>query len=681
MVGQQRMRLCLLVRAGKPLAITVKVKLMNQPSSYTPIHPAEIEWRDDQPYSPVYDDIYFSRAGGAEETAYVFLQHNGLPARWQGRERFVIAETGFGTGLNFLVTAAAWLETAAPGAVLYFLSAERHPLNKHDLQRIQANWPEFAALSQELQENYPEPVAGFHRRELCGGRVVLQLMYGDAGAQYSLLRASVDAWYLDGFAPGRNPAMWSAVLFTEMARLSHAGTTLATYTAAGMVRRGLAAAGFEMIKVPGFAGKREMIYGRFAGPMGHDDAQPWFAVPAPHNGECVAVVVGAGLAGAAMAYELTRRGWQVTLVERHQGPAQEASGNPAGVVLPRLTADMDAEGRLYLGCFLAMVARLERGLTPGEEIGWRSSGVVQQASERDQQRVVALDLPASVVQRVDAAQASDLSGVGQGQGGLYFPSAGWLSPPGLCRALLMAAGERLTRRFHRHALRLERRGERWHVIDHAGGDIAEAPVVVLANGYRATTLAQAEGLPLQRVRGQLSYLPVSERSEGLRLPVCYDGYILPVCEGMHVVGASYDSHGFDEHLRVEDEKQMLTNLSRAMPALVPTISSPPAGRVASRTTSHDHLPVVGPLPDQAFYRAHYAALKHGKPARLFPPAHYHPGLYISSGHGSRGLVSCLPAAALLAAQIAGEPWPIPQDQVLRLHPARFLVRTLRRGEI
>lgn len=650
-------------------------------TGHAPITPAVLEWRDGLPYSPTFDDIYFSRAGGVEETHYVFLHHNGLPERWRGCRRFVIGETGFGSGLNFLVTVAAWLDTAPADATLYYLSCEKHPLTRHDLQRALACWPAYAAVAEALLTAYHELVPGYHRRELFGGRVVLQLMLGEAQVQLAQLQARVDAWYLDGFAPGRNPAMWSAPLFAELARLSHPGTCFATYTAAGAVRRGLQQAGFAVSKAAGFGAKRELLQGRFVGPSGlAASTTPWFAPPAAQSGPGRVAVIGAGLAGASVAWAMARRGWQVSLIEQHAAPAQAASGNPAGVVLPRLTADMDAEGQLYLSCFLAMTAQLAEWQPRSPAIGWRGDGVLQLADARERVRLAALGLPAGVLQCVDAEQASALAGVVLGQGGLFYPHAGWLSPPRLCEAMIATAAESITPCYHRLALSLHNDHGVWRVLEAGQGCLAEAEVVVLANGYQVTDFAQAEGLPLQRVRGQLSYLTQTAVSRSLRLPLCYDGYLLPARDGQHVVGATYDSQDLGEALRAVDQQQILTHLAGAVPSLLPEGPLPLAGRVAFRTTSLDHLPVVGPLPDQAWYRQHYSGLKHGKPARSFPDAQYHPGLYITSGHGSRGLVTCLPTAQWLAALITGEPWPMPSGLIERLHPARFLVRALRRGQ-
>lgn len=225
------------------------------------IEPAALVWRGDEPFSRAYDDIYFTSGAGLEESRYVFLRHNGLPGRWRGREVFTIAETGFGTGLNFLLTWQAWRECADASQRLDYLSVERHPLSRDDLARALALWPQLRELSAALLAQYPPPRGGAHRLEFDEGRVCLTLLFGDVARMLPPLRAAVDAWFLDGFDPAKNPRMWSREVYEQMARLCAEGGTFATFTAAGVVRRGLQAAGFTVLKAKGFGAKREMLHG------------------------------------------------------------------------------------------------------------------------------------------------------------------------------------------------------------------------------------------------------------------------------------------------------------------------------------------------------------------------------------------------------------------------------------
>ncbi len=231
-----------------------------------PLVPARLELAPDgTPVSERYGDVYHSVAGGHAQARHVFLGGNGLPARWRGLASFTLFETGFGLGLNFMATWLAWRHDPQRSASLEFISVEKHPFSAADLARAHLAWPEFEPLSTALCAAWPELIPGGHSISLDEGRVVLRLLFGDACEIMASLDASVDAIYLDGFSPAKNPELWSPVVCRLLARLAHPGTTLATWSVAGSVRRALAGAGFAVARCPGFAGKRQMLSGRYVG--------------------------------------------------------------------------------------------------------------------------------------------------------------------------------------------------------------------------------------------------------------------------------------------------------------------------------------------------------------------------------------------------------------------------------
>jgi tRNA 5-methylaminomethyl-2-thiouridine biosynthesis bifunctional protein len=217
---------------------------------------------DGTPFSLIYGDIYHSAAGGHAQARHVFLAGNELPDRWRDRDSFVILETGFGLGLNFLATWLAWRDDPRRCRTLRFVSFEKHPFAAEDLAIAHAAWPEFTELSALLRARWPAPVAGQHRIELDDGKLVLQLILGDALEALPRLDDAIDVFYLDGFSPARNPDLWSPLVCRNLARLAKPGATLATWSVAGRVRRALSEAGFAVEKRPGFAGKRQMLTGR-----------------------------------------------------------------------------------------------------------------------------------------------------------------------------------------------------------------------------------------------------------------------------------------------------------------------------------------------------------------------------------------------------------------------------------
>ncbi|MAI62100.1 MAG: hypothetical protein CBB87_06360 [Micavibrio sp. TMED27] len=217
------------------------------------------------PRSKEFDDVYFSVENGLAETRYVFLKGNDLPNAWSGRDRFVIAETGFGTGLNFLAAWKMFEDTAEDGQELDFISVEKFPLDRQEIALYLQRWgDEFDGYLERMLEIYPALIPGFHRLNL-NDHVRLTLIVDDVNYAFSHIDAKVDAWFLDGFKPSTNPDMWSETVFENMARLSNIGSSFATFTAAGAVRRGLKSVGFDVEKVPGFGSKRDMSVGRYTG--------------------------------------------------------------------------------------------------------------------------------------------------------------------------------------------------------------------------------------------------------------------------------------------------------------------------------------------------------------------------------------------------------------------------------
>ena len=372
--------------------------------------------RDGAPYSDAFDDIYYSRADGLDETRYVFLAGNDLAARLPRASRFCIGETGFGTGLNFLAAWQLWERLAPADASLEFISAEKFPLDPATIRDAMAVFPELAPYTAQLLGYYPPRIPGFHRLALADGRIRLTLLFGDAAAAFGKLEAGVDAWFLDGFAPARNTAMWSDDLFRQLARLSKRGTTLATFTAAGQVRRSLEAAGFSITKRAGYAGKREMITARLDSPGTYPSDAPWFDLPhTPPNTAVHAIVIGAGIAGCSVAHALGARGATVRLIERAPQIATAASGNPAGLLMPKLTADQSLSSRFYTEAYRHTLQLLQQLTARGHRPRWNACGVLQlgfhDKVQRSHARVAERALPEEFVRVVEADEATALAGV------------------------------------------------------------------------------------------------------------------------------------------------------------------------------------------------------------------------------------------------------------------------------
>jgi tRNA 5-methylaminomethyl-2-thiouridine biosynthesis bifunctional protein len=584
-----------------------------------PLVPARLALAaDGTPTSPEFGDVYHSAWGGLGQARHVFLAGNGLPGRWRGRRRFTILETGFGLGVNFLATWQAWRDDPHRCERLHFVSAEKHPFSAFDLASFYKRFPELKNESQTLVDQWPLLVPGVHRLDF--GGVVLTLLFADIGAVRELDLAA-DAFYLDGFAPDRNPDMWSPQLMRALARLAAPGATAATWSVAAVVRNALERTGFEAEKRKGFGTKREMLVARVKGN------------PNEESKTRSAIVIGAGVAGAAAGERLAARGWEVTVIERHAAPAMEASGNPAGIFHPVVSPDDSVFARITRASYCFLLNHWPR--LPG--LRWSQCGVLQLPRDEDERRsqlraLEALGFPGEFV---------------FDEGGLHFPRAGWVSPKSLVNGLLKGADGI----FGQEVFAIQK-DRNWIAKDRNGKTIASAAVMILANSADAARLAPQRHLRLRRVRGQLTLVPAIA---GLDKVLIRGGFAIPGIDGVSAVGASFDLDDEDPEVRADSHEGNLARLEQ----LVPGLSFDPAkveGRVSFRSVVPDRLPVIGPL--------------------------FHPsgeGLYGAFAYGSRGLLWAGLGGELLASMVEGEPLPLERKLSAALAPGRFLLREKRKN--
>ena len=605
------------------------------------IAPARLAFRDGVPYSAAYGDVYHSADGGPGQARHVFLGGCGLPAAWAGRDRFVVLETGFGTGLNFLATWAAWRDDPSRPSRLHFLSVEKHPFQRADLARIHAQWPEFAQLSEMLRADWPTLVPGFHRIALDGGRVQLTLILGDASACLPDVEARVDAFYLDGFAPDRNAELWQPELFETLARLASPAAVAATYTVAAQVLQGLTRVGFACAKRQGYGRKRHCLSARFAGRSSMEVS------PAPQH----VAVIGAGVAGAATAHALAERGVAVTLLERTAAPAAGASGNPVAVFRPLMSRDDNRATRLTRAAFLH---DLRTWAALGERVQWARCGVMHlardaEAAEKQQQALAEIAPPVDYARWADLDEARELANWPVAAPGVFYPAAGWVVPGSLCRAWLDHSAIGL--QANRAVARLHAGSNGWQVLDGEGHVLAEADTVVLANARDASHLAPGQAWPLHSVRGQVTQLPRGSLP-GIARVIAREGYVAPGGAGP-MVGATYehpegDKHGDDDTApRVASDRANLARLEVILPGAGERFaSSEVSGRASLRATLPDRLPLVGAVDGQA-------------------------GLYVAAGYASRGVVWAGLLGEALADLMTGQPLPLEAELMRAIAPGRF----------
>ena len=639
----------------------------------------------------------------------MFLAGNQLPARWAGRDRFTVLDTGFGGGHKFLATWAAWQQDARRCQRLFYLAIEPRPPGRDQLARLHAATP-LAALASTLAAQWPPLTPDLHLIDLAGGRLRLLLALGDIAAVLPEWMASVDAFYLDGPAAEPGQPAWDARRLRRLPRLAAPGATLAACGSAAALRDALVAAGFALQTVPGTTDRARLTAARFA---------PRFVPPAPPGRQALAgvktvAVVGAGLAGAAVARALAAQGLVVQVFDRRDGPARETSGNPGGL-FHGIVHGHDGPHARWLRSAALRTEQVLRPLVDGGLVDGAMAGLLRgeqaQGLPAMQALLDRLGLPPDYVQAWPAA----LRG---GSAAWFYPGGGWVDPAALCTHWLAAPG--ISTRFDSRVQALLPHGNSWQLQGADGLLLATVDAVVLCSAADigrllaspaladGASLADSTALPdgaalpgsaalpdsalhhhLHRVRGQITVLAATTPGlPALPLPLADTGYALTLADGRLLCGASAQPEGRDtaaDHdagLRPADHAHNLATLARLTGWAGGVGSTPLAGRVAWRQQSEDRLPLLGPVP--ALWAQ--GLIGHGPPPpavaaqrpvqpRLVPRR---AGLYVFTALGSRGISHAALGGEVLAAWISGDPVPAPASLLDALDPARFIARTARR---
>ena len=600
------------------------------------IAPAVVDWQGDTPFSPRFNDRYFSGDDGAGESRAVFIDGNHLPGRFAGLapgDLFVIGETGFGTGLNMLLAAEFFTRIAPPAARLSLLSAERHPLQSEDLARALRVRPELEPFAERLRAEYPPLTPGFHRLRLAEN-IDLTLMFGDAETMWRQSDAKVDAWCLDGFAPDRNPQLWQPDLLETLARSSRPGATLATFTVAGAVRRALCEAGFEVRRRPGFGRKRQRLEGRLPANS-----------PAQRFTTGTAIVAGAGLAGATTARALAERGWQVRVIDP-AGIATGASGNRAGVVYTTPSGVATPQNRFYQASYLHAVGWLRRYRAVQAGIG-EFDGVVQHITDDRQRGRLA---EASSSGHWPEAQLRRLD-----EESVLLTDGGYLQPAAWCRLLLdhpsIAHDKATVERIDAQGLPVL-----------SSGEIIQADAVVLCIAGAAMGMDSLPALGLRLIRGQVSECRATPASRRWRRARCHNGYLTPAIDGLHCIGATFNLRDPEPLPRESDDRANLDQLRKNLPERWTELGGPGIEvvdrRVAFRCQANDYLPVAGLSP--------------GARNRSEIP------LLLNLAHGSRGIGGTPLVADRIADLVSAMPGCVDRAMAAVLDPGRFEARAHRR---
>lgn len=637
-----------------------------------------------------------------------FLAGNGLPSRWQGRERFVILQAGFGAGLDFLAAWAAWRADPARCERLHFIALEAGPLSGADLDALYRHlsaFPGFAPLQAcalELLAHWPQLLPGFQRLHFDDEGVTLTLVFGQIAAQLPQIVATVHAFALgplgqQGELPAEDAEAGQGIT-AALTRLAAPGATLSS-EAGPALRENLSALGWStrpwptsengafVAHWPGSPPPKKPAATGFsissaqAGEQcGRPDAVPRAVIMAEHaassSPEKRAIVLGAGIAGSSAAERLAARGWQVELIDAAAGPGEGASGNRAGVLRPLPSLDDNRLARLTRACFLYTRRHLAAVTAAGQPLRWGETGVLHLARddthEATQKRVVeAHQAPTDYLRYVEREEAAQIAGWPVAAGGWWFPGGAWVQPPSACRANIARHGERVRTHYGRHVATIVRENGQWQALAADGTLIAAAPVLVLANAADATKFSPAAYLPLQPARGQVTHLPADDKAAP-NVVVCRLGYVTPGVDGTRCAGATFLLNDPETALRPAEHSENLAKLDFILPGFsqtLPADATPESleGRVGFRPVSPDRLPIVGAVADAA-------AIDPALPSRPLADIPRIPGLFMINGFGARGIVWSALAAELLACRINGEPLPLEAELVDALDPARFLLR-------
>lgn len=614
--------------------------LLNSMNVSNRIQTAELDWEFvdgiEIPISKQFGDVYFSKDNGLLETRHVFLNGNDLSERLANLkdfEYFCVGETGFGTGLNILALWQLWQQIRPNNqSHLHAISVEKFPLSKADLIRALNVWDELKPLAEQLIEQYPLPIAGCHRLTFPKERFSIDLWLGDAQEIFPSMAKTkaVNAWFLDGFAPSCNPDMWEQNVLNNIVRLSGYGTTFASFSVAGILKRGLKAHGIDISRPRGFGHKREMLKAVWNLPESDEGSTELGQTHALATEQQHIAIIGAGVAGLSTAWVFAARGHQVTLYEQTNA-LSGASGNPLALLNPKLCPIEQSHEHL-------MTLSWQHALNFYKNFNAFRPLQIQQIALKNAEELLDLvnQYPAQVVTNSANSLETDYSSI-------LLTEAGSVSPHQLRDEILQHPCINLKIAHVTALVSCENKVQ----LQTDNDIIAEADNVVVCCARESAALFDSYP-PLKPIRGQVSWVDNTFAPLPLNEAYSYGGYCMQLDASQMILGASFYPNREDQDVLPEDHVHNFELIHSVFPEYAEKLPSPSTwqGRASIRAQSLDYFPLVGKIQDNS-------------------------RIATFAGLGSKGFLFAPLCSEILVAQMLGEACPVPDRLLQKLNPQRF----------
>jgi len=671
---------------------------------FASVKPAEIEWRDGLPFSLEFNDVYFSIHGAVEESTHVFIDGNNLVLDWENSQQdsFYIAELGFGSGLNFLNTVFHWQAHLAKKnntnkQHLHYIAIEKRPFSLDDFKRVCKLWIGFSDISDELLRHYPSQTYGRHQIHFQKWNVTLTLMLMPLEDAFEDLmkesksqqnKTQIDHWFLDGFTPTKNESMWGEKNAQKIAQLSKLGTRLATYSVAGTVKNPLIDVGFEITKRKGFAKKREMLTAILKQPyvdktpskfINIKYENPWFNISKNHtpNKQDRIAIIGGGIAGCTTAYALSQRGHSCDLFETHSNIAQEASGAAAGIYLPQLTSDMNIGSQLNWLAYLSFL-RFLSSLSDVEKQSVILSQGIHRFIESEEAEVNLKRL----FENIGIEKWITKSYIYPNNQCLHFPDAGIIDIPGYCQLLLnKIRSQQLTIKKNTKVDNIHFENGNWYLSTNNKNSLYKQ--VIFCGGAKSNLLEKLNVTSTNTTRGQTCFFRSESLAKEVKQTLYEKIYLVPKKNNRFHLGATFEDFE-DNELNINSQKKILDKASSFLKEIgLNGLSKQEIdhfrlnGTLGYRLHATDRMPIVGAAIDTKKLTYDFKNFAQKRLLRSSMSDYNLPGLWLNTAYGSHGLLYSMIASQHLGSLIANDISSLQNNISNALHPARFLIRSLK----